>query len=102
MWAQRRSVGPSPVVHPWGHGMTASIEVMKILVFGKDARTHAIADALRRSGVAIELAVYSELRIPGLVRLADVFRQGSMSAAEPDAMIDFAREFRPALVITVP
>ena len=82
--------------------MTASIEVMRILVFGKDARTHAIADALRRSGVAIELAVYSELRIPGLVRLADVFRQGSMSAAELDAMIDFAREFGPDLVIIGP
>jgi phosphoribosylamine--glycine ligase len=82
--------------------MTASTEVMRILVYGKDARTHAIAEALRRSGVAIELAVYSDLRIPGLVRTADVFKQGKMTAEELDAMMEFAREFGPDLVIIGP
>ena len=82
--------------------MTASTAVTRILVFGKDARTHAIAEALRRSGVAFELGVYSDLRIPGLVRTADVFKQGKMSAAALDAMVEFAREFQPDLVIIGP
>ena len=82
--------------------MTTGSAVMRILLFGKDARTHAIAEALRRSGAAIELAVYSELRIPGLVRLADVFEQGTMTAAALDAMVDFARAFGPDLAIIGP
>ncbi|MGD0082359.1 MAG: phosphoribosylamine--glycine ligase [Acidimicrobiales bacterium] len=71
-----------------------------ILLYGKDARTDAIAEGLRRSATPCRLTIYSTLRIPGLVEKADRYLTGSL--ADLDEMVRAAREVEPDLVIVGP
>jgi len=71
-----------------------------VLLFGKDARTDAIAEGLRRSATPCRLTIYSTLRIPGLIDKADRFLTGSLT--DLDEMVQAAREVEPELVIVGP
>ncbi len=71
-----------------------------VLLYGKDARTDAIAEGLRRSARPCRLTIYSTLRIPGLVQKADRFLTGSLT--DLDEMVRAAREVEPDLVVVGP
>ena len=73
---------------------------LRVLLFGKDGRTDAIASAIRKSMTTCILAVYSEFSIRGLIEKADEFRIGKLT--DVTAMLAFAREFKPDLVIVGP
>jgi phosphoribosylamine--glycine ligase len=72
----------------------------RVLLYGKDARTDAIAEAILRSGESPELAICAPIRIPGLVNKADRFLVASMTDLE--AMMIVAKEIEPDLAIIGP
>jgi phosphoribosylamine--glycine ligase len=72
----------------------------RVLLYGKDARTDAIADAIQRAGREVELAVCAPIRIPGLVARADRYLLAPMTDLE--AMMAAAREAEPDLVVIGP
>lgn len=72
----------------------------KVLLYGKDARTDAIAEALLRSSESPELTVCAPLRIPGLVQKADRLVLASMTDLE--AMVTAAKELEPDLAVIGP
>jgi phosphoribosylamine--glycine ligase len=78
---------------------------IRILLVGKDARTDAMADALRRSGWTVELIAYTEFVSPGLVNRCDRVERGPFGLSGRRAMetiAAFARELRPDLVVIGP
>jgi phosphoribosylamine--glycine ligase len=72
----------------------------KVLLYGKDARTDALAEAILRSPQQPELVIAAPLRIPGLVSKATTFVQASMTDLE--AMVGVAKEAEPELVVVGP
>lgn len=83
--------------------MSTAGEPLRILLYGKDARTDAIADACRSSKLAIKLHVYSQFRIPGLVEKSDGgVWEGDLTASGLPGMVDYAVNYRPDLVIVGP
>jgi phosphoribosylamine---glycine ligase len=73
----------------------------RILVVGKDARTDAIAAALRASPLQPELFALSELRIPGLVdKCVDV--RVAESLVNPADLERLCLELKPDLVVVGP
>jgi phosphoribosylamine--glycine ligase len=72
----------------------------KVLLFGKDARTDAIAEGIGRSAGDFELAICSPLQIPGLVDKADRFFVAAMT--DLGAMVSVAQTVAPDLVIVGP
>ncbi|MGC9960367.1 MAG: phosphoribosylamine--glycine ligase [Acidimicrobiales bacterium] len=72
----------------------------RILLFGKDARTDAIAEGARSSPSACELTICAPFRSPGLVRKADRFLTCSLT--DLDAMASIARDVAPDLVVVGP
>jgi phosphoribosylamine--glycine ligase len=73
---------------------------LKILLYGKDARSDAIADGLLRSATRCELSVCAPFRSPGLVRKADRFVVASLT--DLSQMMAVAREMSPDLVVVGP
>ena len=73
---------------------------LKLLLYGKDARTDAIAEGLRRSGSGCELTICAPFRSPGLVAKADRFVAASLTNLSQ--MVAVARELRPDLVVIAP
>ena len=77
-----------------------TVSKLKVLLYGKDARTDAIAEAVRRSDEACDLTICSPLRIPGLAEKADRLMSASMTDLK--AMVAVAHEVAPDLVIVGP
>jgi phosphoribosylamine--glycine ligase len=73
---------------------------LSVLLYGKDARTDAIAEGLRRSPTPCALAIYAELRSPGFIEKADRFLSGSLT--DLTGMVAAARELAPDLVVIGP
>ncbi len=73
---------------------------LKILLYGKDARTDAMAEGLQASPTRIELTICGPLRSPGLVRRADRFVACSLT--DLTAMVAVARHVEPDLVVVGP
>lgn len=71
---------------------------MKILVVGKDARTHCAAKRLHDEGAVV--SVVSDFNNPGLKRVAHKFLRENTSNV--DAVVNFATEVRPDLVFVGP
>lgn len=72
----------------------------RIVIYGKDARTDAIAGACAASPARPELFIYSQFRIPGLIAKATRFHQGLLD--DVDAMVAFARNVGAELAIIGP
>ena len=70
-----------------------------MLLYGQDARTDAIADGLRRSPTPCALAIYAQLRNPGLIE-PDRFLSGSLT--DLTRMVAAAGELAPDLVVIGP
>ncbi|MFC1641465.1 phosphoribosylamine--glycine ligase [Myxococcota bacterium] len=70
----------------------------KVLLLGKDGRTDCMAEALANDGA--ELLVLSDFESPGLTRRAAQFRLDRCDNVP--AVVDFARRFRPDLVVVGP
>jgi phosphoribosylamine--glycine ligase len=78
--------------------VTLAIEKLKVLVVGKDARTHAMAEACRRSRLDVELYAMSQMLTPGLVETCvKVFDMGT-----PAERMQVIRELQPDLVLVGP
>jgi phosphoribosylamine---glycine ligase len=73
---------------------------LKVLLYGKDARTDAIAEGLCRSSTPCALTIYAQFRSPGLVDKADRFLTGSLT--DLPQMLAVAREAGPDLVVIGP
>jgi phosphoribosylamine--glycine ligase len=73
---------------------------LSVLLYGKDARTDAIADGLRRSATACTLTIYAPFRSPGLIEKADRFLTGSLTNIAE--MVTAAHETAPDLVVIGP
>lgn len=73
---------------------------LKVLLYGKDARTDALAEGLQASPTPVELTICGPLRSPGLVRRADRFVACSLS--DVSAMVGVARQLAPDLVVVGP
>jgi len=73
---------------------------LKVLLYGKDARTDAIAEGLQRSSTRCELTVCAPFRSPGLVRRADRFVTAPLT--DLGRMVAIARELAPDLVVVGP
>lgn len=71
---------------------------MKVLLLGKDGRTDCLAEALQAGGAAVY--AMCDFRHPGLRQKAVQFRQAR--TADPDAVLDFAREVKPDLAVIGP
>ena len=71
-----------------------------ILVLGKDARTHAIVSALRRSGREVKIYVITEFRIPGLLLESEGYLIWDLCDVERVA--EYARQVRPDLAVIGP
>ncbi|MCX7620108.1 MAG: phosphoribosylamine--glycine ligase [Acidimicrobiales bacterium] len=83
--------------------MSTASDRLRILLYGKDARTDAIARSLRASPRPIELHVYSQFRIPGLVEKSDGgIWDGNLTASGLQGMVAYAKEFKPDLAIVGP
>jgi phosphoribosylamine--glycine ligase len=79
--------------------MTAT-RPLGVLLYGKDARTDAIAEGLRRSSTPFTLTIYAQFRSPGLIEKADRFLTGSLNDLRE--MVGAAREVAPDLVVIGP
>lgn len=73
---------------------------LRVLVYGKDARSDAILDACARSKKLPELYAYSQFRSPGFLKKCVRVDIGSLT--DVDRMIACARAVEPDLVIVGP
>jgi phosphoribosylamine--glycine ligase len=74
--------------------------LLRVLLYGKDARTDAIAEGLRSSVTPCALTIYAQFRSPGLMEKADRFLSGSLT--DVSAMVAAAGEASPDLVVIGP
>ena len=84
--------------------MTLLRRLIRILLYGKDARTDAIAATLLRSGWEVELVAYTEFKSPGLVARCARVQRGRLdvSVEALKEMTAFAGAVKPDLVIVGP
>lgn len=75
-------------------------KLFKVLLYGKDARTDAIAECLLASATPCELTVCAPFRSPGLVRRADHFVTSPLT--DVTALVAVARQASPDLVVIGP
>jgi phosphoribosylamine--glycine ligase len=73
---------------------------LRVLLYGKDARTDAIAEGLGRSASRCELTICAPFRSPGFVARAD--RVVTASMTDLPQMVAIAREAAPDLVVVGP
>ena len=70
--------------------------VDRVLIIGSWAKAQITIENIKRTSGA-EVFAYTEIRNPGILRLADEYRLGSLS--EPSGMVDYARSISADLVI---
>lgn len=75
-------------------------DAIRILLYGKDARTDAMAAAFKASSAEPELFAYSDVNIPGLVRKCIEVRVKPLTDLKE--MMRFAREVKPTLAVIGP
>lgn len=73
---------------------------LRVLLFGKDGRTDALAEGIRSSVTSCELSICAPFASPGLVAKADHFATASLT--DLGAMVSLARQARPDLVVVGP
>ncbi len=73
---------------------------LRVLLFGKDGRTDAIAEGIRSSAMSCELSICAPFASPGLAAKADHFASASLTDLE--AMVRLTRQSRADLVVVGP